>query len=188
MKHVAVLVLGMALGACVPISSKEMQPIPQIYQQLTVDKGLEKSIKLGDVRVGGAEGVLDAYTDNPVKQADYREGLQTALRSANMLAQAGDNEKYVLDANLMALDVPFKLFSFSVTVNSGATYRLRRLEDNYIIWDETLKLPFTAKFSDAFDAATRVRMAKSNAIRENITHMIRVLSSKSEAELTKQGT
>ncbi|GEM_PF-4932137 len=162
--------------------------MPQLYQQISADTGLQKSIKLGDVQVAGAEGVLFPISDYPVKQAQYQEALQSALANASLMAANPAEAKYLLDANLVSLESPFKLFTLSVTVNSEARYRLRRASDNFIIWEETLKLPYTAKFSEAFNATTRVRLALANAIRENITHLIRVLSSKTEAELVQKGT
>lgn len=188
MHHIIGIALALFVAGCVPISSKEMAPMAGIYQQIPASKGLEKSIKLGDVRVGGAEGVIHPYSDNPVKQADYNDALQTALTHAKLLTSSGGKETYFLDANLVSLESPFKLFSLSITVNSTAHYRLRRAADNFIVWEETLKLPYTAKFSEAFNASMRARLAIANAIRENITHMIRVLSSKSESELNGKGT
>lgn len=162
--------------------------MPQLYQQISADTGLQKAIKLGDVQVAGAEGVLHASSYNPVKQEHYQEALQTALANASLFAANPAEAEYLLDANLVSLDTPFKLFSLSVTVNSEARYRLRRASDNYIVWEETLKLPYTAKFSEALNVDARVRLANANAIRENITHLIRVLSSKTEADFVQKGT
>jgi len=180
------LALAVLLAACVPISSKEMAPMPQLYQQISADTGLQKSIRLGDVRVG-TDGVLHASSYNPVKQEHYQEALNAALASASLAAANPAEAKYMLDANLVSLDTPFKLFSLSVTVNSEARYRLRRTSDNFIVWEETLKLPYTAKFSEAMNAEARFRLANANAIRENITHLIRLISSKTESELAQKG-
>lgn len=181
------LLLFMLLVACVPIPPEAMQPMPQVYQQIPVNDELQGAVKLGDVRLADNLGgmTLAMNMDTSIEQKDYRKALETALAGANMAAASGSREKYVLDANLMALDIPFALIK--VTVKSTAHYQLRRVDDNRIVMNETLKLSYTATFSEALDGSQRFRIALANAIRENITHMIRVLSSKTEVELLGKG-
>jgi hypothetical protein len=53
-----------------------------------------------------------------------------------------------------------------------------------MVLDETITLPYTAEFGESLDGNIRARLATAKAIRENITHMIRVLAAKPPAELT----
>jgi len=185
MKIILLCAAVLALAGCESVPPEAMQPMPQIYQQLPVNTELMGSVELGDVRVDKdiSEYGLDSSFRIDVK--DYRLALQTALTSSKMAVPASGKQKYILDANLQTLNYPFAFFS--TTVESVAHYQLRRADDNWIVMSETLKLSYKAEFSESFDATNRLRIALSNAIRENITQMIRVLSNKTEAELLAKG-
>jgi len=159
MKIILLCAAVLALAGCESVPPEAMQPMPQIYQQLPVNTELMGSVELGDVRVDKdiSEYGLDSSFRIDVK--DYRLALQTALTSSKMAVPASGKQKYILDANL----------------------------HNWIVMSETLKLSYKAEFSESFDATNRLRIALSNAIRENITQMIRVLSNKTEAELLAKG-
>ncbi len=158
-----------------------MLPMTQIYGQITPSKELDKAIKLGNVMVIENAGGQSA----PVKTEAYKEALQNALFLSNMGARAGDKEKYLLDANLLDLDVPF--FGFDMTATAKAHYQLRRIDNGLVVVDANITLPYTAAFGESLDGNQRVRIATAKAIRENITQIIRVLASKTKEELLGKG-
>ena len=178
MKILATSALLLLLAACAPsLPAGEMMPMTQVYDQIPANKELERKVKIGSVTVFENAGGMTA----PVQPEIYKEAIQNALLTSNMAVRAGDDPSYTLDARLTDLDVP--MFGFSMTATATANYKLTLVSSGAVVADETVKLPYTATFGESFDGNQRARLATARAIRENITHMIRVLSAKSASEL-----
>jgi hypothetical protein len=181
MKSLLVLIALFSLSACVPpLPSGEMVPMAQIYSQLPKNNALERSINLGKITV-----LEDADMGGLVTPENYQEAMLNALLSSGMKMRSGDKAKYTLDAELIELDMPFALFESTIT--SKAHYILRQIDNGKVVVNETVTIPYTAKFAESFDGEQRMRIAVAKSIRENITHMLRVLASKTQNELSGKG-
>jgi hypothetical protein len=178
MKILVVLSILLSLSACTPaLEARSMVPMTEVYSQIPANKELERKIKLEQVSVYENAGAGIA----PVTAQAYREALQNALLTANFLIRADDQERYTLDARLVALDVP--TFGFTMTASATAVYTLKVADSGETILQETVSLPYKAEFGEAFNGAERARIAVAKAVRENITHMLRILAAKTNTEL-----
>jgi hypothetical protein len=153
-----------------------MKPMTNVYAQIPVNETLERNINLRDVRVVENAGGYVA----PVTEPAYRDALDNALFTSNLGARAGDDADFMLDANLLAVDVDS--FGFSLTTDTKASYKLSN-KSNVVVYEETISIPYTAEFGEAFDGTERARLSAAKAIRENITHLIRVISALPESKL-----
>lgn len=113
---------------------------------------------------------------NPLWKSEVsNENFQAALQqSLELHAMAGmGHGRYVLNAQLLDLDQPF--VGFDSTVTATVRYTLISNQDNSTKFDETIKTPYTANFSDAFVGVERLRLANEGAIRKNIDALIKKL-------------
>jgi hypothetical protein len=178
MKSSLFAILLLLIAACAPpLPAGDMMPMTHVYDQIPANPALTRRVKLGTVTV--AKGVGGGTA--PVEPTIYREAIQNALLTSNFAVRAGDSEHYVLDSQLLELDVP--MFGFSMSASAKARYRLKSAESGSVLFDQTLNLPYTAEFSEALDGGQRARLASAKAIRENITHLIRVLAALDPAQL-----
>jgi len=178
MKFIYPVALLLLLSACAqPLPVGNMLPMTQVYSQIPANPALERKISVGDVVIDEATASQIA----PVTPEIYREALQNALLTANFATRASDSPKYILDARLLELDVP--MFGFSMDASAKAQYQLKRADNNAVLVNETITLPYHAEFSESFNANERARIATAKAIRENITHLIRVLATKTPSDL-----
>lgn len=168
---VVVLTCVALVGCAPPIPSGEMVPMTGIYEQIPVNENLQNNVSLGSVVVSEkATGPAHAN----VKPEMFKDAIQQALLTSNMSVRAGSPVKYVLDATLLELDYPF--IGFDLTTTSKARYVLKRGDTGEALMDETITQTYTAEFGEAFNGDQRMRISIAKAVRENITHMIRVLA------------
>lgn len=175
MKRFLLVPLLLVLGACAhPLQPSDMAVMPQVYNQLTTAPEFEKKIALGNIVVKENAGGMNAT----VNKENYTEALSNALLMDGLYCKPQNNidPTYILDANLSDIDVP--MFGFNMTATTTAHYRLYRKSDGADIINQTVKTPYEAKFPEAFDGAQRSRVAVAKSVRENVTHLLRVIHSK----------
>jgi len=99
-----------------------------------------------------------------VDNGGFRSALTSSMDSAQLTAPA-DGCSYPVDVNLLGLSQP--IMGFDMTVTSHVNYKVYdRAGQPYLL--ETVDAPFTAKMSDAFVAAERLRLANEGSIRTSI--------------------
>lgn len=155
-----------------PLPPYEMTPSTHIYSQLPTNTFFDQTIGLGKVQVAKEADTRTA----PVREEAYKKALESALLSANLAVRSQTPPLYILEATLLEVNFPF--WALSIEATAKAHYQLTRVKDQAIIFSETLLLSETVPFSVSFDGDVRTRLAVSKAIRENITHFIRLLTSK----------
>ena len=157
------------LSACaIPLEPQEMYANQNAYDSLS--HRLDRKITLG--KVSSKEGLGGA---TPVTAPNYELALQSSLRQAGWYSPS-DSAKYTLNASLLELKQPF--MGFNMTVNSTAQYDLINTTTGKTAYSEQINIPCTKGIADAFDGAVRLRKATGCAVSENITHLLKVLSSK----------
>ena len=166
------------LTACAPpLTAGEMMPITDVYTSIPTNKTLERKVELGSINV--VDGAGGAYAR--VEPSVFQTALLNALLTSNYASRSGDKASYVLDARVDEVDFP--TFGFNMDAITTATYSLKNKKSGKLIFSETVKAKYEAKFGEAFDGTERARIATARAIRENITHYLRVLAKKSKSEL-----
>lgn len=131
---------------------------------------LHAAVQVGDV-TGGDKN--NREWGSSVDNAAFKQSLEQSLALQAVIAP-GNSAKYVISANLIALDVPWA--GFDATVTSKVHYQMTRLDDKSVALDKTVETPYTANFSDALLGVERARIAKEGAVRENIKAFIAVLA------------
>jgi hypothetical protein len=163
----SILCVFLLSGCAVPLKSQEMLPQFDFYDSLK-SKKFEDNIFVNNVDV--AENVGG---QTPVTPEEYKITLVSSFRQADLYAPEND-AKYFLDAYMSEMNQP--VFGFNLTVTSVADYKVFRKSDKKLMFSETISVPCTKGFGDAFDAALRLRLASGCAVGENITHVIKVIS------------
>lgn len=168
MKNFSFLAAALLLSACAaPLSSGELMPKAGLYDQLEKSK-YSNAITLGNVDVKKGIGGIA-----PVDVAGYKEALLSSLRQANLYAKPED-AKYTLDSYLSDIEQP--IIGFSFTVKTTAEYTLKSNSNGSVVYQDTLNLPCTTPFAEAWNADVRMRKATGCAVGENITHFLKTLS------------
>ncbi|MDD9877860.1 MAG: hypothetical protein OXR84_10515 [Magnetovibrio sp.] len=93
--------------------------------------------------------------------------------------------KYDLNAYLMGLTQP--LIGLDMTVTATVRYELIDTATRKSLVNETVTVPYTAKFSDAFIGTERLRLANEGSIRENIAAFLRHLVTVSKDFAARSG-
>ncbi len=172
MKHyLAAAMLLLALSACTPkMDPARMLPMSDLVQQLEPNPALEDRIIVREVAVN-----QDAEHNmvSSINAETFRETLTVGLISAKLAVRGGAPGEYALDARMVEFDTPG--FGFSFDVPCTVEYTLVRLKDNATIYHDTIRQQGHAGFVDSFEGHERAVMAMSYAVRENVTHLIRVL-------------
>lgn len=164
--------LTLTCACAIPLPAQEMVPMTDVYTQLPVNKLMERKIAIGSASVAD-----EAKLHGMVTNEAYAEALQSALLTSNYAVRGTEPAQYQLDASLLEFDLPF--VGFNLDCYATATYTLRNKITGQIISTDTVKSHYEAKFGESFDGNMRMRICVAKSIRENITHYLRQLTTKS---------
>ena len=145
---------GMAVSATEPIAQKN----PALQNAVTV-----RSVS------GGKE--TNPLRTSQVDNNGFRTALTQSLYSIGYAAGTTEQQKLVIDAELVSLSQPHFGFTFDVT--SSVIYRV---EGKSFKRDFPITATGTARTSDAFVGFERWRIANERSIQENIRQFLRELS------------
>ena len=166
---VACVAVALLLGACASGARTGAMTVPVSGDTLiSATSPAYNAIDIGSV-TGGSE--TSPLWKSKVSSENFRDALQQSLE---LHAMAGmGHGRYVLNAELLDLDQP--TIAFNSTVTATVHYTLIANQDQSTKFDETIKTPYTASFSDAFVGTERLRLANEGAIRENIEALMKKL-------------
>jgi len=169
---VLALVLAAAcLAACASPGRPEMMTITQPANVAAQGAPGYKAFKLGPVNGGGKTNAM--WMSN-VSGEDFQTALEGSLRAANYLADDPAQAKGEIKANMVSLDRPMAGLDLSVTTSVKYTVAYDGAPP---VFDELVAAVGKAKFSEAFVAVERLRLANEASVRENITAFIDRLQS-----------
>jgi hypothetical protein len=161
----SLLVLGLLVGCASPARIDQMAAnVPAT----SVDAKLRKSIAVSDV-TGGKE--TNAMWTSQVASDDFRRALEISLERAGLLSKISSEGRFQLIADLSKLQQP--IAGIDMTVTASVQYSLIERKSKKEIYRKVIQQPYTAKFSDAFLGAERLRLANEGAINANISAFIR---------------
>ncbi len=164
-KIISIFIAITALAGCATPARVDQMTVSLPIQQ--TNPALKDSIGISDV-TGGRE--TNPMWTSQVSSDDFRRALEASLQSAGLYSRIGVGSKYQLSADLTRLDQP--LMGFDMTVSATVRYsvvdRLSRKE----VYSRVIQIPFTARMSDAFMGAERLRLANEGAIKVNIQAFI----------------
>jgi hypothetical protein len=163
------MVAGWLSGCATPADPGQMiaRPATSAY---VVSTPLRNNIAIRDV-TGGKE--TNPLWTSQVGSSEFEQALEASLRAAGLLSPGRQAGNYVLTAHLQRLEQPY--FGASMTVTASVNYILAERATGRALYDKTLEVPYTAKFSDALLGVERLRLANEGAIRANISTLIEEL-------------
>lgn len=173
MRIAAVLTVTALLGACAqPARTSAM--VADVTGQTVLPEGspLANAVAMGDVT--GGEATNPAWTSE-VGNPEFRQALTLSLQQHTILAET--DAPMTLVATLVNMDQP--LVGFDMTVTSSVAYKITNTAGEEV-FNETISVPYTASFSDAFVGAERLRLANEGAIKANIKRFIETLIARSK--------
>lgn len=169
---VVIIVACAIVGGCAtPAGTEAMTVFPTVTAVQSVPQALRANIAIRDV-TGGSE--TNPAWISKVGSPEFRAALEGSLRSAGMLAPNAQSSRFLLTADLEKLEQPY--FGFDMTVTATVAYGLSERATGKDVFNKVLTTPFTAKTSDAWYGATRLKLANEGAIRTNIQKLIDDLS------------
>lgn len=165
---VAVLLLGF-LGACA--TPARIDGMTAGYQVTAAASDSALRTRVSIEQVTGGKGTNPLWTSQ-VDNTRFRAALEQSLASSGLLAD-GRMDSFLLTADLQSLKQP--MFGASMTVTASIRYRLVDRVSDAAVYDRTISIPYTAKFSDSFIGTERLKLANEGAIRLNIEALIQDL-------------
>ena len=99
----------------------------------------------------------------------FRVALSGTLDAAGLSATSSSSCTYPVDANLLGLSQP--VMGFDMTVTSHVNYKVYDPSDQPFLL-ATIDAPFTAKMSDAFVGAQRLKKANEGSIRASMEQFL----------------
>lgn len=121
------------------------------------------------VSVTGGEETSPLWVSK-ISSEDFKQALISSLQRA---AAYDPSSGLKISADLVELKQP--LIGFSMTVTPTVDYTIVDAAGT-TVFKERVVSPYTAKVSDAFIAAERLKLANEGAIRENIRQFLALLS------------
>ena len=141
LKSSLMAVISLCITSCsLPaIRANDMLPMTNLYTSMDVNEELNGAIALGQISVDKGRGG-SAYAQITAKE--FRDALTNALLMAGYAKRGNGKPLYLLNANILNIDYP--LMGISMKVTSKIHYLLKSTEDNSVVYNETLVLPYTA--------------------------------------------
>ncbi len=168
---IAVLALS-TLAACASgANSSNMTASIQPNLVLPAGSSLREAISIQKVSGGTKTNPLGT---SQVSNTSFQTALKASLHQ-NRLYAIGP-PKFNLNAMLLKVNQP--LMGLDMTVTSAVQYKITRVSDGKLVFDETIRSSKTAGFSDAAVGTERLRLATEGAIKNNITAFISTLAQK----------
>lgn len=106
-----------------------------------------------------------------ISNEDFQKALELSLSRNGLLANDG---RYDLKVTLLEVKQP--MFGLDFEVVTKVSYILVDTETSEVILDEVVQEAFTATFSDAAIAVTRLRMANEGSGKANIQKLLELLT------------
>jgi hypothetical protein len=124
---------------------------------------------IGVADVTGGKETNPMWTSQ-VSSNDFRRALEISLENSGMFSRVLAGSKYRLTADMVKLDQP--AIGFDMTVSSTVRYSLIDMVSNKEVYGRVVQIGYTAKFSDSFLGAERLRLANEGAVKVNIQALI----------------
>lgn len=170
--------LGFTIAAAVTSGCAPMRPVAGnmvlpggALPAPPADRALAQTLRVSSVSRGleTKPRVLSKIWDG-----EFRAALEQSLMSSGLLTPQSFNAKYLLEAELVQAHFSrIRISDFSVTMT--VDYRLKEASTGTLVWQYAISTPYTAKSSEAFIGAVRLRLANEGATRANIKELIDTL-------------
>jgi hypothetical protein len=179
----AALVVAVS-GCATPAQMQNMIPVDVGVPKAPADSPFREAIVLD--RVGGGEEPSPDMTYATVGGKELEEALRKSLRDYEYL-NAGEGARFRLDVTLVNIrrrlvGMPENSSCGPHCVGGGRVYtsymqyKLTRLRDDQVVYDEIVNVSATKTIEDEFVGAARDRLTLEAAVRGNVARFLRTLS------------
>lgn len=159
------------ISACskMPIDESHIRPNKDVVEQLAPNESLKNAIAVGQVEVSTevSELAFDVSADL------YKRVLIRAIKSQGYRALDANKARYILTAQLQDISIAGL---FDIEAHTQIAYRLVDKHDGIPVWFETIVLPYVERYQFGADGNQKAQAAIEGALRENVTHMVRLLA------------
>ncbi|MGF1740444.1 hypothetical protein L4C34_05045 [Vibrio profundum] len=164
----AVLVAGSFLFGCATPAKVSHMEIKNTA--MAFDPSLSGAIAVDQVK--GGEGTNPLWKSK-IANSDFDAAVKSSLKSFSLLSE-GKQPAYEL--SVVIVDVEQPSFGFDMKVTSKIRYVLVEKSSGKAVFEETIKAPYVAQFSDAFYGASRLKIATEESAKKNIAEFLKKLS------------
>lgn len=140
--------------------------------EITAPARPEVAQAVGVSAVSGGQATDPLWTSQ-ISNKDFAKALVSSLRNAGLLSE-GANARYLVKAELIALEQP--LVGFSMKVTSRIRYTLTDAKTGAVVFAEEIVAPHTATMGDAMIGTQRLRLANEGSARKSIAALIAKLN------------
>lgn len=163
----AVIGAGVLLTGCASVT----QPTEMVADKFDVARKHD-----GKVAVTGSS-LLDVNGQTPMAQvsgAGLQDAVIAAINQSKVFSQvvSKDGAEYLLTAQLISNDVP--AFGITFTAKCEIAWTLSK-KDGTSVWRAALKSEGTATGGEAFAGVERARLARTRAVKDNISQAIKAI-------------
>lgn len=170
LKSILALTLTSLLIGCAAPARIEQMAVSHVANYQSAP---ELGSNIGNVEVTGGSDTNPMWTSK-VSSSAFQRALEESLKAAGLFNNLGASSRYQLTADLLNLDQP--TFGLDMTVSANVRYSLVEKSSRKEIFSKLIQETYTAKFSDAFAGAERLKLANEGAIKANIKVLINELS------------
>lgn len=123
---------------------------------------------------GGTE--TSAMTGTHLSDQELKAAIEASIAKSELFQSVvqGKDGDYLLTVTVTRMDRP--MFGLDLTVEMEAGWALSKVSDKSVVMRKVVKSSFTATFSDAFAAVTRLRLAVEGVTRKNIEEGLKAVS------------
>jgi hypothetical protein len=164
---IGIAALNMITGCATPARPDQMVAASPTTARAAPPPALRESIGIRDVTGGRDTNPL--WVSN-VGSVEFERALEDSLRNAGLLTPVRGAARYQLSADLHKLDQP--LMGIDMTVTATVDWHLVERSTGRNLLKRSIGTPYTAKMSDAFLGAERMKLANEGAIRRSIEVLI----------------
>jgi hypothetical protein len=170
-------------GCAAPLDTGPMSPSMAVIKDAYAQGDLKNNIVVTSVVVPEDFHTSDIGSIDSVMLSDV---LASALNASDYLNITDKNSKYSLDVTLVELATP--AFGFDMDGKSIIEYKLTNTANQVVLFDDMIVQGYIANFGEAYNATLRARIARSKAIRENVSQFLHVLRNIDEETIIESQT
>ncbi len=153
-------------GCATPTRIEQMAAAPRAVTQ-SADPTLRNAISVTEV-TGGRE--TNPMWTSQVSSDSFHRALEMSLQSAGLHERLAARSRFRLIADISRVDQP--MFGIDMTVSSTVRYSLIDTSSKKEVYGRVITVAYTAKISDAFLGAERLKLANEGSMRANIEKLV----------------
>jgi hypothetical protein len=165
LKIFSLLALAILTGCAAPAGIEQMSVNAPVLQ--SIDSPLKKSVRVTAV-TGGRE--TNPMWSSQVSSESFQRALELSLQNVGLTNPLIAANKYHLTADILQVSQP--MLGLDMTVSANVRYSLIESATRKELFSKVIVGVYTAKFSDAFAGAERLKLANEGAAKRNIQLLV----------------